>query len=628
MIVFSYDEATNKVVVTGGTEGTPATFADFVTADRAGTAELLAATLCALNMTLTYQIRPVENLALQINFILSGTSAGAGDTLDITGTAFDGSAQSESIDVSGGDGTYNGSKKWRTIIDIDCTGWADGTLQVTQDRWGIIWDYDRNDYRLDANFDIGDGSTETHFAMYQDILVLDYTQLLEFNSKVNSIFYAGTSDYSSSITNSSTIYAQVNQATEKTHTFDGKVLWYGLKWVGGKLGSQDYGTLKISGANSIVQDVTISQLRRFQPDITSGTFERIIILRGRYAFYQPLSATYSDITIRGSDKYAVVVYPDDAITFRNLTVTDTAVGSDDIYVNYANQPAYLIDCDLAWGLATMRIGSSFTSTLYRQNSCNIHIADKDGNDISGATITCEDKDGNEVFSVNTDANGDIAEQVITREQYYYSGGEQVDDFSPHKFTISKAGYETIELDNITVDDKINWHLELLLALAEDDVEDGVSFGEGKIGNLEVPPENDVRDGIGFGANGIEKSGSLDLPVVGDVEKGVTYDGATKIGTFKKPDISDVRDAIKYGKDDIEFEGTLDLPAEADVEDGVKYDNESKEGTFEVPAEKDVEVGVGYGAGGSEFEGTYLGLKGDNLTAELEKSVDLVGHLEK
>ena len=42
-IAFGYTESTNTVVVTGGTSGTPATFADFVTADRAGTAELLAA---------------------------------------------------------------------------------------------------------------------------------------------------------------------------------------------------------------------------------------------------------------------------------------------------------------------------------------------------------------------------------------------------------------------------------------------------------------------------------------------------------------------------------------------------------------------------------------------------------
>jgi len=46
-----------------------------------------------------------------------------------------------------------------------------------------------------------------------------------------------------------------------------------------------------------------------------------------------------------------------------------------------------------------------------------------------------------------------------------------------------------------------------------------------------------------------------------------------------------------------------------------------------PEEEDVEVGVGYGANGTEFEGTYLGLKGNNLVAYLQKSVDLVGYLE-
>ena len=86
---WTYDESTNMVVVIAGTEGTPATFDDFVTADRAGTAELTpedAPINCGTNLTLTEQVRPVEDLAVQITFTLAGTSAGAGDTLDVTGT--------------------------------------------------------------------------------------------------------------------------------------------------------------------------------------------------------------------------------------------------------------------------------------------------------------------------------------------------------------------------------------------------------------------------------------------------------------------------------------------------------------------------------------------------------------
>jgi hypothetical protein len=98
---------------------------------------LLPETICATGHVLTYQVRPIQAREIVITFILSGTSAGAGDTLDITGTDENAVEQTESIDVSAGDDSYTGVKTWRTITNIDCTGWSDGTLTVTQDktRW-------------------------------------------------------------------------------------------------------------------------------------------------------------------------------------------------------------------------------------------------------------------------------------------------------------------------------------------------------------------------------------------------------------------------------------------------------------------------------------------------------------
>ena len=105
-IVFTYTPATNIVEQTGGTAGTTATFADFVTADRAGTYTVMDAIATALNLTLDRLIRPVELRALKITFNLAGTNAGAGDTVDITGTDAWGNAQVESINVAAGNGAY------------------------------------------------------------------------------------------------------------------------------------------------------------------------------------------------------------------------------------------------------------------------------------------------------------------------------------------------------------------------------------------------------------------------------------------------------------------------------------------------------------------------------------------
>jgi len=156
----TYDEATSKISVAGYTEIAPAGFADFSTEDRAGSAELLAAEACGINHTLTYQVRPVEARAIPINFVLNGATTGAGDTLDVTGTDWDGVVRVDNIDVSAsGTSTYNsGVTKWRTITDIDCTGWADGTIQVTQDQWGVVWDHGSRTYAFDCKVRLLNGS--------------------------------------------------------------------------------------------------------------------------------------------------------------------------------------------------------------------------------------------------------------------------------------------------------------------------------------------------------------------------------------------------------------------------------------------------------------------------------------
>jgi len=71
-----------------------------------------------------------------------------------------------------------------------------------------------------------------------------------------------------------------------------------------------------------------------------------------------------------------------------------------------------------------------------------------------------------VGTVATGADGKIPELIVQALQWY-STAETETVYSPHKFTISKAGYETLVLENITIDSKIDWHLELQPVLAKD-----------------------------------------------------------------------------------------------------------------------------------------------------------------
>jgi len=436
---WTYDESLNTIVVTQGTSGTPATFSDFVTADRAGTAELTpedAPAACTTNMTLTYQIRPVEKLALQTTFTLAGTSAGAGDTLDVTGTDWDGNAQNESIDVSAGDGAYTGAYKWRTITDIDCTGWADGTLKVTQPQWGVIWDYGNGQYRIEAHFHIGGGGTSTYFDSSKEMVV--HAEDMEPETYANA---------SLSITNS---YWYIDGVTWTSLCFGGtvnitrSVINIGASWLSFYSGTANLDRVTFCGAGSLY----------FRSYLTTLNINDVYVIGINYLILQITPTTMSGFTI------------DNLINYMGIEASCAATG-----LNIKNMAAWntldpipgvtFTDIDPVWAVNMNMVRTDAPTRVYKEvYTCNIHVANKSGTNLAGVTVDCEDQYGTACWAagtITTDANGDITEQQI---EYRTEVNQVTTTYSPHKFTISKAGYETLILENITVDAPIVWHLEL------------------------------------------------------------------------------------------------------------------------------------------------------------------------
>jgi len=453
-MTFAYTESTNTVVATNGTSGTPLTFAHFVTADRANSAELLAAEACTTNHTLTYQIRPVEDLALQISFVLSGTSAGAGDTLDVTGTDWDGNAQGpESIDVSAGDGTYNGANKWRTITDIDCTGWADGTLQVTQPIWGVIWDYGNGQYELDAKIMWGNGATATHFRSDNECIMLNAEPVLN-QVTANATLYSGILTEGMGVNGSTWNFNYANHAY--LGWWAGTVIFYGVR-INIKT---TYRLYTGNGTAFTLMDSTINFETGTTDVLHIGNNQTIT--RANIASFD--GGASANIDFQGAPTINSMTH--NIGTISNWSNSNQSA-SDMNLLNTTTQHLYqgsgqtitLTDSNLAPTLIT--IGHA-DGIIYEKYTINIHVADKDGANLATVAVLCEDTDGNTTggfTSVNTDASGDIAEQTIIYKQWTTTS-ETLKTYSPHKFTISKAGYETLILDNITVDTPIVWHLEL------------------------------------------------------------------------------------------------------------------------------------------------------------------------
>ena len=612
-IAFTYDESTNIVAVTGGTSGTPATFADFVTADRAGTAELTsedAPASCAFNMTLTEQIRPVEDLALQISFILAGTSAGTtqewtaasvnvtanaiiagsvtdtytdngthlqidesvgaapcldfdftwsglptnyypekvtlngyydgnpahdvfiymwnydttawdrltadaqdfpdaaadddyefdvptvdtenyfdsgaakvrinhtsngtaghdfyvdqilltrpatNNTLDITGTDWDGNAQSESIDVSGGDDTYNGAYKWRTITDIDCNGWPDGTLKVTQPQWGVIWDYGNGQYNVTAtNIEFGNGTTSTYFTSEREKV-----QLLGFLIKNSATVRLG--------------------AKYGDYGIDGS--WWNCRFAANSIviaSGQTTATFLVYDSyltkdNNIYAQFQDGVIDFLNSTITAYYWDTAAWQRN-WAFAGATSLSFNEVYINNQINFFCYVAPDlmrnvhihrmgggtefrgSGISVTGITLTER--GGYDAKTSAADSEVTFIDSVSAIAFVLHNQASSWVKSVY---TCNITVADKDGTLLDGVEVLCEDEADATVWTTTTGDTdtGKIDEQQITYRQFTTTAyPATITTYSPHKFTLSKAGYETLILENVTVDVPIVWHLEL------------------------------------------------------------------------------------------------------------------------------------------------------------------------
>ena len=443
-ITFTYDESTNTVVQTEGTSGTPATFANFVTADRAGTEELTpedTPDACTTNMTLTYQIRPVEKLALQITFTLAGTSAGAGDTLDVTGTDWDGNAQGpESIDVSGGDGAYTGANQWRTITDIDCTGWADGTLQVTQPQWGVIWDYGNRNYRVDAILNFGDGSTSTYFRSIREEVLFTKTPV-GFNNaecKVGDLVNGYGTD------GSSWRFLLDGNVVDQSQWFPSGSWFklYASRLFLEAATSSSYYIFRIRG-NTDIRQSTIEAAR-------GGSYENraLIFLYGSstvvsgqvyFTGWDKLVIIYPILTLNdlhvNNANWGIYRYADGVVTASGMLFTNMKAG--DIQMGNYQYPTLIVQNPVN-PISTVMIEGN-NSQPKEGYTCNIHVTDKDGVSLSGASVLIEDQ-YNRTVSYG-DSGTDLAEYIDVSET-----GVDVDDgtkFSAGQYILIDAEWMLI-----------------------------------------------------------------------------------------------------------------------------------------------------------------------------------------
>lgn len=451
----------HKCLAATGTEN----LTNAVSADLAGSYTILPENSPAAG--LVPKSMPVKELgaASTVSVILSGTSAGAGDTVALTGIDYASNPLVESIDVSAGDGTYVTTMAFRNITDVTCVGFSGGTVRVDQDRWGVIVAYNigfystYNTFLFGCHLSIGDGSAATSvivalgslcfmtgtFFYIRNFGTLTLGTGLGWAGTAYEIGYFGVYVYQNFSQTGVSGRCHITGGSRFTES-NVSLSMYGVKFlVHSFFHTRNYFDWR--GGTLVCVDTTFQSV-----DTEAGTFEiragTVTLTRVTFfgvAFRLLAGVAMTGVKagnvageLRGSAsivvddasfrRFVAAMYPNSVVTCLDGTLIPTSFG-----INWIGQESRA-DCYIL------------------KKRFDLRVVDHTGDGITDAQVVIKDALGNTEADVATDANGDIAQQQL----FWQKGSHTVHvglswvNHTPHTVTISKAGYVTREL-TLTMD---------------------------------------------------------------------------------------------------------------------------------------------------------------------------------
>jgi hypothetical protein len=94
---------------------------------------------------------------------------------------------------------------------------------------------------------------------------------------------------------------------------------------------------------------------------------------------------------------------------------------------------------------------------------DLSIVNTGGFLLDGVVVDCEDQFGTPSWTAGTVETGAVVtgaiEEQIIRHRRWYGASETLTEYSPHKFTFTKAGYETL-IVYADIDSIQNWQMKL------------------------------------------------------------------------------------------------------------------------------------------------------------------------
>lgn len=406
----------------------------------------------------------------QIEVVLAGTSAGAGATVSLFGTDIQGAALEESIDVSAGDGTYLSIGFFRDLTNVACAGFSDGTIAVTQKRWGIL-SQKTNQYNLKTHLLIGDGTTLTTVTL--TALHLTFMPGMFWRVYNNASFRSG---------------ATTGEGTAWESSYGGCSFYEAINSI---LGMGGYWKRLWAGAEAILKGCSFFLSSGHNPTRVYQFDAGTLVLHDCHFRGTPgannswniqyISPEIKRVYVSGyvpAIRYAYTTFlglkTDSLVTFE-LSGQSTLTNLDGCSIAgarmwpYQNSRLDLVDCP-GMNRASFAIGYNSANNddcafiMYR---FDLTVRNAEAVGVDGVAVTIRDATGVVVFSGETDGDGQIEQQQLVYEKADWIGspmGFLWEYRTPHMVSLSKTGYKTRTLQ-YTMDRKRE-EIEQMIAYRE------------------------------------------------------------------------------------------------------------------------------------------------------------------
>ena len=186
----------------------------------------------------------------------------------------------------------------------------------------------------------------------------------------------------------------------------------------------------------LIQDCHVVKLRYFQPNSLANCKLKNVIMSGYDVGFGAGKAVFENVrALSGSRLYQLV--GSQSTRGKGLYCVGSVVFA-------INANGYLELVDSQYG-SFMSTGDCTGFELRDKISYNVNVVDDNGNPLNNATVKMYDKNDNLLFSENTNIDGDIDEQEITRElTTMVVQVRTIDSKSPFKIVVSKTNYSTYE----------------------------------------------------------------------------------------------------------------------------------------------------------------------------------------